>query len=54
MMWQSCLVGHNRHVDHDENSFYDKRLMDKAILTIGDISNEVVELLVCSQLPCHL
>ena len=37
MRWQSCLVGHNRDVDRDGNSLYEKSLIEKGILTIRDI-----------------
>ena len=53
MMSQSGLVGHNQHVDHDGNSFYDKSFMDKGSVTIRDISNEVAELLCWSQPRCR-
>ena len=34
-------MGHNRYVDHQGNTLYDKSFMDKGILTIRDISNDV-------------
>ena len=52
MMSQSCLVGHNRYVTRDENTLYNKSFLDKGILTIRDISNNVAELLCWSQ-PTH-
>ena len=53
MRYESCLVGHNRHVDRDGNSLYNKSFIDKGILTIRDISNEVTELLSRSQPTRH-
>ena len=53
MRQERCLVGHNRHVTRDGNGLYDKRYIDKGILTIRDISNEVAELLTWSQLTRH-
>ena len=50
MRQHSCFVGHNRHVNRDGNSLYDKSFIDKGILTIRDISNEVAELVSWSQL----
>ena len=49
MMWQSCLDVHNGHISCDGNSLYDKRFIDKGILTIRHISNDVAELLSWSQ-----
>ena len=37
MMWQSSLGGHNRHINRDGNSLYEKSFIDKGILTIRDI-----------------
>ena len=49
MMQQSCLVGQNQHVMRDGNSLYNKSFIDKGILTIRDILNDVAELLRWSQ-----
>ena len=53
MRKQSCLVGHNQHVTRDGKSFYDKSFIEKSILTIRDISNDLAELLSWSQQTCH-
>ena len=39
------VLWNNRHVTRDENSIYDKSLIDKGILTIRDIFNEVGDML---------
>ena len=43
------VLWNNRHVTRDGNSLYDKGLIDKGILTIRDIFNEVGELLSWSE-----
>ena len=43
------VLQNNRQVALDGNSLYDKSLIDKGIFTVRDISNEVGELLSCSE-----
>ena len=43
------VLWNNQHVTRDGNSLYDKSLIDKGIITIGDISNEIGELLCWSE-----
>ena len=43
------VLWNNRHVTRDRNSLYDKSLIDKSIVTIRDIFNEVGELLSWSE-----
>ena len=43
------VLWNNRHVTRDGNSLYDESLIDKGIITIRDISNEIGELLSWSE-----
>ena len=43
------VLWNKRHVTRDGNSLYDKSLIDKGIITIRDISNEIGELLSWSE-----
>ena len=43
------VLWNNRHVTRDGNSLYDKSLIDKGIITIRDIINEIGELLSWSE-----
>ena len=43
------VLWNNRHVTRDGNSLYDKSLIDKGIITIRDITNEIGELLSWSE-----